>query len=221
MRRRCDPCTALAALLVVLLGAPVSGGGPSSDPPQPPGTRRVVSAEALARRAERIESLRRRLSRGPDSNLNVFTPHRFDEPDGQPMPYRLYTPKDANPGKSYPLIVFFHGLGSVGEDNRRPITGGTLLPAGIWTTPAVQAKHLCFVLAPQCPASDLWVNPGRSFRAKSPRLRPGPTEAMRTALALIDHVIETHPIDRQRLYAVGTSMGGYAVWEVLARRPDQ
>jgi predicted peptidase len=39
-------------------------------------------------------------------------------------------------------------------------------------------------------------------------------------LALIEEVLERHPVDRGRIYASGVSIGGLATWELALRRPD-
>jgi predicted peptidase len=40
-------------------------------------------------------------------------------------------------------------------------------------------------------------------------------------MELVDEFVQTHPIDRSRIYLVGLSMGGFAVWDLLARHPER
>lgn len=47
-----------------------------------------------------------------------------------------------------------------------------------------------------------------------------PSESGVAVLELIDHIIETYHIDKQRVYLTGLSMGGFGTWEYLGRRPE-
>jgi predicted esterase len=74
----------------------------------------------------------------------------FRDPQGifvSGLPYRLFVPADYNPQEKYPLVLFLHGAGERGVDNRRQGANGGLL----FAQPHVQAQHPCFVLLPQCP----------------------------------------------------------------------
>jgi len=44
---------------------------------------------------------------------------------------------------------------------------------------------------------------------------------MRSLIGLIDRLERELPIDSTRLYLGGLSMGGYGVWDLLARRPNR
>lgn len=39
--------------------------------------------------------------------------------------------------------------------------------------------------------------------------------------ALIDHILETYPIDSNRIYVTGLSMGGYGTWDVITKYPER
>src|SRR5262245_5149353 len=71
------------------------------------------------------------------------------------IPYRLFVPADYDPKQSYPLVLFLHGAGERGTDNRRQLTGQTA-PL-VFVRPENQAKYPCFMLAPQCPPGGRWV----------------------------------------------------------------
>ena len=42
---------------------------------------------------------------------------------------------------------------------------------------------------------------------------------MNMAFRILDKVIDTNPIDINRVYVLGLSMGGFGVWDALQRRP--
>src|SRR5688572_13169885 len=65
------------------------------------------------------------------------------------MPYRLFVPKGYDKTQQYPLILWLHGAGSVGDDNFKQISGASLRGTHTWTTAANQTKHPAFVVAPQ------------------------------------------------------------------------
>ena len=67
----------------------------------------------------------------------------------QTMPYRLFIPTSYERDHKYPLILWLHGAGSIGNDNLKQISGASLRGTHTWIAPQVQAKYPSFVLAPQ------------------------------------------------------------------------
>src|SRR5438445_11249779 len=65
------------------------------------------------------------------------------------MPYRLFVPANYDTTRKYPLILWLHGAGSVGNDNLKQISSASLRGTHTWTAAQVQARHPAFVLAPQ------------------------------------------------------------------------
>ena len=130
------------------------------------------------------------------------------------LPYRLYVPPMLDPTRKYPLVLSLHGAGGRGDDNRKQLGQST---AG-WICEEVQARHPCFILMPQCPKGKKWVE--TPFRRGSYDFDAAPIsdhfEAVRN---LLDRIVEEYPIDRDRLYIMGASMGGYATWNMITRYP--
>lgn len=144
--------------------------------------------------------------------VNGFYPFTYSESGGDTMPYRLFIPKNLVKGKKYPLIIHFHGAGSRGDNNLKQIS---------WAKPfaekQIQEKYPCFILAPQCPASKRWVD--TDWKLLSHKM-PSLTSEMRLAMEIITKVISENPIDTNRIYLTGQSMGGFAVWDILCRQPE-
>ncbi len=119
----------------------------------------------------------------------------------------------------YPFIVFLHGAGERGSDNKAQLKH---FPALCMRT-EFQHKHACFVLAMQCPAAELW-SPidleGVQKRGELPKFDAQPTKAMRAVMLAIDEVLASKPIDRTRVYLTGLSMGGFGSFDLAARRPE-
>ena len=44
---------------------------------------------------------------------------------------------------------------------------------------------------------------------------------MQMAMKLLDQTIAGNPVDLNRVYVTGLSMGGFATWDILQREPDK
>jgi predicted peptidase len=131
----------------------------------------------------------------------------------QSLLYRLLRPKSYDPSKRYPLVVFFHGAGERGSDNRQQLIHGM----ADFAADDVREEYPCFVIAPQCPDGEQWVNvPWTSDRHDMPAQ---PSTAMRLTFALVDSLAKELSIDPNRLYVTGLSMGGFGVWDAIQREP--
>ncbi len=144
--------------------------------------------------------------------------HVFTNESGQTMPYRLFVPRNHDPKKKYPLLLSLHGAGSRGSDNLihlRPWVSG-------WIIDAVQKDHPCFILMPQCPSGQQWVDTpwakGSYSYSTTPIRKP-----MKLAKEIFDKVVRENSIDRSRIYvmgaSMGASMGGYGTWNFIMRYP--
>ncbi len=186
------------------------GGGP------PEGTT-VVPAAVYTQRDGTIETLRKELA---EANPKRFKASVYRGSDGEEMAYRLFAPETLAAGTKAPLMVVLHGGTPRGNDNLAHITGkNPAVGAGIWTTAAVQDKHPCFVFAPQCPAEPAaWTKDLVLKEGKWPHpAEPAPAMAM--MLAILDKIVAEQPVDRGRIFIAGSSMGGFGVWDAVARRP--
>lgn len=137
----------------------------------------------------------------------------FKGKDGKTLPYRLLTPPKVEPGKTYPLVLFLHGAGERGTDNTKQMVHGVPQFAAAKT----RAQYPCFLVAPQCPNGKRWVEV--DWSAASHKQPKEPSAPMALTLELLDNLVKHLPIDQQRLYVTGLSMGGYGTWDILARRP--
>jgi predicted peptidase len=62
---------------------------------------------------------------------------------------------------------------------------------------------------------------GERERMHSLKLTPEVAIPLRTALELLNMIEDNYPIDPDRIYVTGISMGGYAAWEALIRHPQR
>jgi len=150
--------------------------------------------------------------------------------------YRLLKPIDLekNPNQEYPMVLSLHGAGGTGTDNVRNLR--------YWNTVMAQEelrrKHPCFVVAPQTtipwqttesvayftkeniskmPKEWLAVGGGRFERMQR---NPSAANLDRVFL-LLDALAKEFPIDTDRVYVLGHSMGGFGTWTAVAMQPDR
>lgn len=140
-------------------------------------------------------------------------PRVFTGDDGNKLPYLLLKPAGYDPAKKYPLVLFYHGAGERGDDNRSQWKNGV----PVFQSPENREKYPCFVVAPQCPAGKQWVDV--PWGADSEVQPEEPSETMKLSLEILDAVRKEFPIDSDRIYVCGLSMGGFATWDVIARHP--
>jgi predicted peptidase len=135
------------------------------------------------------------------------------------LPYRLSVPSDLSSGPKYPLVVLFHGSGERGEDNEKQLVNGVKR----FATADAKTRYPCVVLVPQCPTHldgqpTMWT--GEREKMHLLKLVPEPAAPLQTALELLFMIQEKYPIDPDRVYITGISMGGFATWEALIRYPQ-
>ncbi len=143
-----------------------------------------------------------------------FETRVFKTADGS-LPYRLLRPKNYDANQRYPLVMFYHGAGERGDDNVKQLVHGM----SDFASDDVMAKYPCFVVAPQSPNGDQWVDTPWSADAHS--MPEKPTEPLRLSLELIKSLQSEFSIDANRLYVTGLSMGGFGVWDAIQRHPNR
>lgn len=119
-----------------------------------------------------------------------------------PLGHLVYLPTEdgLNPGAKapqprWPLLLFLHGACERGN-NLADVArhGPPMLVERNRVLPLI-------VISPQCPTGGYW----------DPRV----------LAQLLDQAQATWPVDPDRVYITGMSMGGYGAWMVLARQPHR
>ncbi len=110
--------------------------------------------------------------------------------------YLLYVPQNENdPQKKLPLLIFLHGAGERGNDLKLVTKHGP--PKLI-----AQGRDFPFiVVAPQCPSGEWWSVPELDL--------------------WLDQLLKELPVDKERIYLTGLSMGGFGTWAWATERPDR
>ncbi|HEY4618542.1 MAG TPA: prolyl oligopeptidase family serine peptidase [Flavobacterium sp.] len=145
------------------------------------------------------------------SQSSLFSYEKYGTTAGDTLIYRQLIPDYAINSK-YPLVIFLHGSGERGSDNEAQLKWGVLN----FASDQNMKLHPSIVIAPQCPENMGWNNfsdENNSFQAK-------PTKPMELLIALIKQTIKKHPVDPNRIYITGLSMGGYGTFDAISRYPD-
>ena len=142
-----------------------------------------------------------------------FRCHTFSGGADGFLKYRLLRPQDYDPSHRYPLVLFLHGAGERGLENRKQLKH----VVSIFAEPANLKRYPCFVLVPQCPSGRQWVEvPWGALRHSQPEK---PSQPMVLTLQVLSRLQNQFSIDSARLYVMGLSMGGYGTWDIICRHP--
>jgi len=145
--------------------------------------------------------------------VDDFVPMSFTDSAGTTLKFRLFIPRSyrnhPNGSRTYPLVTFLHGSGETGDSNLTQITANQ---GGVaFAKPERQRRNPSFVLAPQLPP------PIRDFENNNWAI-PAKRAAV---LELIDTVAARYPVDQDRLYLTGLSMGAIGIYGILPEQPTR
>jgi predicted peptidase len=127
--------------------------------------------------------------------------------------YRLLKPDGYDGTKAFPLVVFLHGAGERGDNNKAQLVHGIK----DFASKANREKYPCFLIAPQCPKGGFWSNTERS---KTMTMKKDPSPSGKLVVSLIAAIRKEFKIDEKRIYITGLSMGGFGSFDLLCRNPD-
>lgn len=158
---------------------------------------------------------------GRSQDRSLYEKHIYIK-NGDTLPYRLLLPAGYDPGKKYPLVLFLHGAGERGSDNEKQLVHG----AGLFLSEDARKNYPAIVVFPQCPADSYWSNVDRTENEDGSRnfkFSSGDeaTIAMKMAQSLLSHLLKRYPVNKQKVYVVGLSMGGMGTFEIVARNPKR
>lgn len=149
----------------------------------------------------------------PDASL--FEAHCHIE-GNDTLPYLLYRSKQIDTtAQTLPLVIFLHGAGERGNDNRAQLKHCV----SFFLDDTITSRYPFLLLLPQCPAEKRWVNTDWSLPEH--QMESEPTAELLGVIHLVDSLIECGAADSTRVYLCGISMGGFGVWDALQRWPDK
>lgn len=115
----------------------------------------------------------------------------------KPLRYLLYPPQGDDPAP-HPLIVFLHGIGERGTDLELVKKWG--LPKA---TETGEVALPAYIAAPQCPDDVNW------------------SEITDWLDAMLDDLLANYPINPDRVYLGGFSMGSFGTWAWALKRLER
>lgn len=113
------------------------------------------------------------------------------------LDYLLWLPEGYDAAQPWPLILFLHGSGERGSDVRKVLNHG--LPRRLASDLSLPA----IIVAPQCPADSDWTLHDDAL------------------LTLLDEIAAQYPVDLDRVYLTGLSMGGRETWRLACGNPQR
>jgi predicted peptidase len=129
--------------------------------------------------------------------------------------YLVLPPANVEPERQYPLVLFLHGAGERGNDPQKLLPHfPTQMAKSKW-----REKFPCYLVVPQCRDGVMWIQAALSDRESSP-MPTEPTAQLQMAKAVLDKSLNELPVDRDRVYLTGLSMGGFGSWELAMRHPE-
>ncbi len=143
--------------------------------------------------------------------LLAATADKFEQIDytdaetGKTFSYNFLTPDSYDESEAYPLVLFITDSSVVGNDTTAALEQG--YGALVWATDEEQAKHPCFVIAPEYPENIL-------------EGEDGTTDYVQATLNLLSSIQEQYSIDANRLYITGQSMGCMTALYLNGTYPD-
>jgi predicted peptidase len=198
-----------------------------------------------------VSVAQRQKQSGKEQMAREFAPCEFvSSRDGGVMPYRLHSP-EVRESEKYPLVIFLHGAGKAqGSDNVSQMVPAAMTlgsekvqarhPSFVvlpqcpaedsWLRvriPEPYKKYEQEVMSIAEPNGGYRTRREKLWELAGDRTIYFPaapydrTPAMDRLMELIDHLAATLPVDPERIYVAGGSMGGYGAWIVAMNIPDR
>ena len=134
--------------------------------------------------------------------------------------YRILYPQDFSEAKQYPIVLFLHGAGERGNDNKKQLIHGSKLFANEKNRDSFPA----IAIFPQCPTESYWsrVDVDRSTNPIKLNFKynDGPTKPMELVIDLMEDITQKPFIKKEQVYVMGLSMGGMGTFELISRKPE-
>jgi predicted peptidase len=142
--------------------------------------------------------------------------------NGDTLRYRIMYPVNYDEHKKYPVVLFLHGKGERGIDNKKQLVHG----GSLFADSTIRKKFPAIVIFPQCAPEDYWcrMNMIEDRTDTTPEkveylsdVPPG--KSLQLVMQLMDSLSERKQVDQRRMYVMGLSMGGRGTFELLWRKP--
>lgn len=136
------------------------------------------------------------------------------------LKYRMMMPKDFDKSKQYPVVLFLHGAGERGSNNKAQLIHGSKL----FASEENRIDFPAIVIFPQCPQNSFWAS-AKVDRTSKPikiefPLEIQPTKPLKLVMQLMDEMLSKPFVNKNQIYVGGLSMGGMGTFEIVYRNPE-
>ena len=128
----------------------------------------------------------------------MYTKHKWESQTYFNFNYVKYLPENYDETKKYPHVFFLHGAGESGDDLDVACRHGYMKHVR-----ESEREYPFICIAPQCPNDKYW---------------GCYTESL---LVFLDYICSVLPIDTDRIYLTGLSMGGTGTWMLAMADPER
>ncbi len=118
--------------------------------------------------------------------------------EGQTYAYQVCVPRDYDPDRQWPVILFLHGAGERGSNGTSPTQEGLGTALRLWPE-----RWPAICVFPQAPEETVWQGP-----------------QARLAMATLAAAEKEFSTDPRRVYLTGISMGGNGAWYLGFHHPE-
>ena len=112
------------------------------------------------------------------------------------LQYLLTFPKDFDPAKKVPVIFYLHGSGTRGKAPEE------VLETDVFTQTGKLERFPFLMVTPICPSNETWF------------------DWLHQLKILVKEIVTLPYADMERFYGMGTSMGGYGIWQLAMAIPE-
>jgi len=133
-----------------------------------------------------------------DEEFTKLITGTWERTEGHDLKYRIYGERKLRraKGDGYPLVIYLHGKGQDVMTPQEPFLANSFTEKGNYR------KRTCFVIAPQNPDQKGW----NGSKAEG-------------VVKIVEEMVKKLPVDENRIYVTGYSMGGFGTFHLLAAEP--
>ena len=152
-----------------------------------------------------------------NKELKKYNEYTIQYKSGLSVKYRLRIPDRIEKDIKYPVIYFLHGAGGRGSDNRTQLTDAGALRA--FKKNGIFSVFNSYLISAQVPAGSTWVDVAWDSPSHD---MPKISETQYLSFEILKKLVANskYQIDKNRVYVLGVSMGGFGVWDIIQRYPD-
>ena len=162
------------------------------------------------------EAISEALSSEKINEIDQYKSATWKSSNREKLLYRYRKPMNHDSKKKYPLLLFLHGAGGRGNDNEQQLWDANNIAA--LNKQKIFSRYESFVFIPQVPNEERWVS---AHWDEANHSLETISSSMRMTFEALDKFIKKNKsVDRNRIYVMGLSMGGWGAWDAISRRAD-